>query len=309
MVEQSSQSLSSTACKALEECYGLVDVEITPLPGVAPTNFKVESKKCKYFLKRYQVGEKLVAQFHAALLVHYEKNLIPIASVVPLTSGDLILSVDDSHYVLQQYLSSPPLSELPVAAERLAEAGRLLGRIHQCGGPKDIECPYLGTLWNMENLDKLLALIEKKKNKFTVGSYAVVDSFARKWRRERPDFTVLDRTFIHNDFHKDNMLFEGNRCEAVIDFGESVPGCRIVDVAVSLMYLSSLESPPNKVFSQFLRGYSEIYSITEQERRYLPLLVRARAVITFALNRFEYNRSKDGAFRVLVNEDLETYLS
>ena len=298
----------STIRQAVESGYQLRDVTVSPLPGWAPTNFKIENHQHEFFLRLYQPADEAAAHFHAALLVHYQNHSVPIASVIPEKSGGLVLSMNGYHYLLQKYLSAQPLSKLTITEESLAEAGRVLGRIHQCGGLKGSICPYVENLWNMENIEQLLLVIEQEQTKFSDDAFEALQSFIQHWRRGRPNFEVMERTFIHNDFHPDNMLFDGNSCKAVIDFEIAVPGCRVVDVAVALMYFSILELPPKGAFASFLRGYSEVKKLSQDEHLLLPILIKARAVISFALNLFEQNRTRNDLLSIIVDENLESYL-
>ncbi len=287
---------------SLEREFGLVGVNIEPIPGYDQTNFLVQTKQDRFFLRRYPYDQIETAKYHTALYKHYESHGIPVASVIPKISGECVMEISGYPHLVHKYLDYPLLAQGHFSSTKLNEVGRWLARIHDVP-PFQLACPYTASLWNMERFDELLALYQANRQIFPEAAQTAMESFALRWNATRPRFEHLPRTVIHNDYHQNNLMFDKDRCVGIIDFTEAMPGARIVDVAASLQYLAFGSVAPKEVISSFLDGYAAVTNLRAMEN--LPILIQARAAISLVLNLVYHNRLKTEALKILANPSIE----
>jgi Ser/Thr protein kinase RdoA (MazF antagonist) len=94
-------------------------------------------------------------------------------------------------------------------------------------------------------------------------------------------YRALPWQMCHNDFTPANLLVEGNRVSAVLDFEFAGPAPRALDVAMGLrMTMRYWEHPePWPAVQRFCRGYARWLALTEAEILALPWLIRLRSAI------------------------------
>jgi Ser/Thr protein kinase RdoA (MazF antagonist) len=111
----------------------------------------------------------------------------------------------------------------------------------------------------------------------------VVRRFAEFCADVRPTLATQP---LHADFNLSNVLTDGSRVTAVIDFGDAVLAPRVYDVAIAVTYLA-MQQPARaaEVTAAFVRSYERHAPLTEVERAALPLLVSVRALLVVLLGR------------------------
>lgn len=309
MIKHSSVHHSIQAKKALEEKYVLSDVAIESLPGYEATNFKVQTSNDTFFLRRYSSGAEHIARYHVALHHHLANRGIPVAAIIRQVDGEDVLLISGEPHLLKTFINFPLLSTNGISPAKLQEAGRWLARIHECGVPENIDCPYNDTLWSIENFDRVLAIARDVWDRLPEPARQPIEDLQAKWASNMPEFSSFERSLLHNDFHQDNLMFDGDRCAGIIDFSEALPGPCVWDIASSLQYLAFNGSSPREVIDPFLHGYNEIRQLPRNEVALAPLLIRARAAISFILNLAEHGRVRQEALEVLRRGDIEQCLN
>ena len=95
-----------------------------------------------------------------------------------------------------------------------------------------------------------------------------------------PLFERLPRQVVHNDPNDHNVLVEGNRVVALIDYGDMVSTARACDPAIALAYLM-LEGPnPFEPARAFLEGYLGTLPLEDRELDALALLIPTRLAVS-----------------------------
>lgn len=94
-------------------------------------------------------------------------------------------------------------------------------------------------------------------------------------------YRTLPWQLCHNDVTPGNVLIEGSRASAVLDFEFATPAARALDVAMGLrMTMRYWENPePWPAIRHFCRGYRRHLSLTEAEVLALPQLLRLRSAL------------------------------
>lgn len=116
------------------------------------------------------------------------------------------------------------------------------------------------------------------------------DDLCRWWREEAAQlrafidgpYRTLPRQLCHNDVTPANVLVEGGRVSAMLDFEFAAPAARALDVAMGLrMTMRVWQNPePWDTVRRFCQGYTRWLPIMEAEARALPWLMRLRGAIS-----------------------------
>ena len=106
-------------------------------------------------------------------------------------------------------------------------------------------------------------------------------------KRRKPNTMALgSKRAIHADYHPWNLKFDknGNVC-AIFDYDFVMPGRKLYDLAISLIYFGRdkskgefREDVANRNIRRYLGGYKEIGNLSMEELRELPFLVLVRCL-------------------------------
>jgi homoserine kinase type II len=83
---------------------------------------------------------------------------------------------------------------------------------------------------------------------------------------------------VHHDFRAANLIWDGERIAAVLDFEELRWGHRVEDLAWAAVHLGTLfhdwRPVPHGVHEVFLAAYKAELPLTKDEEAWLPILLR-----------------------------------
>ncbi|MFT5193294.1 MAG: homoserine kinase type II [Cellvibrionaceae bacterium] len=107
------------------------------------------------------------------------------------------------------------------------------------------------------------------------------------WMSEQHSYLVqnipldLPRALIHGDCFADNVLFEGERFKAIIDFEEACQYYRVFDLGMGIVGLCTQGSCVDLVKARaLLNGYLQGQQLSESEKNALQLFVEYAAIAT-----------------------------
>ena len=102
---------------------------------------------------------------------------------------------------------------------------------------------------------------------------------------------------IHGDLFRDNVLWEGDRVVAILDFEQASGGSLAYDLAVCINDWCWTGKPEPDLIGALLAGYRSVRALSHAEREALPIEVRAAAA------RFTITRITDVYLARLANPD------
>jgi homoserine kinase type II len=203
---------------------------------------------------------------------------------VPALSGETFVRLEGELYELEEYVEGQPYD--PGRPAHLVAAAQGLGRYHACvegfapGALRargDLYGPgisrsilqRLSESWQLDR-DPALAAIGQQ---LAAREAEVTLRFARHG--------ALTWLVIHGDYYAGNLLFEGDRIVALVDYDKASWQPRVVEVAEALIYFASprpghlehlvypgfLEWGP---LSRFLQAYGGLITLCGDELRALP---------------------------------------
>jgi len=172
------------------------------------------------------------------------KQNIPVRRVLYSGSESLLNFCKGTSHSVQQ-----------ISETMAFNAGQMLAKFHNASKKFN-----MNSLPKREMTSELARSIKAKtqlQNKYTNGKdfISVVENLLQS-----KFLKTYDKCIIHNDFRVQNVLFQGKKISAILDFDWSCVGTPLKDLAHALVEWSFPDggSFNKKIFQSFLHGYSSI---------------------------------------------------
>ena len=249
--------LSSTLDAFVEEVGRKYELDLRlseePRYGYRSTILFVETDGAKFVVKVVDNGSVVADTIE--LLSRLAKTCIPVPTPVLTVDGQTLWMLGASTAVL--YERSPGSTIQSGNLRSLAEAGRVLGRIH------------------------LLDLPEGLHPKRAFGGK---DEVMPSQFRLPADFAIEKDCvrFLHGDYRGQNVLFQNEEITCVLDWEDACFGPRLFDVAYSVIFFQAVlkdTAPSLAEMKAFLAGYGDVYPLFASD------WVRFPAYLSAALSR------------------------
>jgi len=244
--------------------------------GLGNTNYLVSTAQNKYILTILEIGyirtEKLIR-----LLNLLEKHEFPATRVRKLANGDGITILKGKAVLLKPYIAGKVVEQLE--EDMLSQVGTAIARLHKIPSPDYLPDHHA---YSMETFSRVL---DKG-----------INSEYENWVRERYNFlkkvipSGLPQGLIHGDVFIDNVLFEGKKFIAIIDFEEACRYYKIFDLGMAVvgMCIEGSEIVLSKARS-LINGYQSIRKLEGSEKETLKLFVEYAAIATSSWRFWKYN--------------------
>lgn len=202
--------------------------------GSATVNYRVESDAGTLFVKRYAAGTDLAPHRSAIGLTRLAgRHRVPTARIRYGLQGQ-VLSEDPGGALAVWDWAGGTARMAGLDPARAAEAGATLGRIHRAFAPLPGHLPDRAQPWFQldpatvaRRVDDLLDTVRERRRS---GSTDPFDAVAERTLAERREqvrhldrlwrgLPPLTRQVVHGDYALPNLLFDGDRLTAVVDFG------------------------------------------------------------------------------------------
>jgi len=189
---------------------------------------------------------------------------------------------------LLNFVPGKMMNEIPLSTQLLFDVGMAVGRLDR--DLKEFGCSRLdrpGFLWDMscvgDTVEQFLEAVSE------IHYAEIARDVCESFRKEvSPKLHLLPKQFIHGDLKPHNILLipvENNNVVqeiGFIDFGFLNYGCRIFDVAISLMQILNVavdldfSGGRTRMAGHFLAGYHSVNPLTNEEIELLPVLIASR---------------------------------
>jgi len=216
---------------------------------------------------------------------HLARHGFPAPAPLRTKAGSTIATINGEHYAVYPFVHGRAM--VRGNARHVAEAGTALGSYHliMADYPRRMsrsEEPFPSRFQdrldlfteNVEALDgQPSALrIEASLDYFKDSLLDIELSLLRLSYEDLPQLT------IHGDYRRQNILFEGDRLAAVIDFHRSRFEARSLDLAIALADILPRTSNGHALglARSFINSYERVQSLSNDEQEAIPVLVEAR---------------------------------
>jgi Ser/Thr protein kinase RdoA (MazF antagonist) len=230
---RSDPTVPSAVEQLLTARFGVTPVAVDRLPlGQGTVNYRAETDAGPLFVKAYPAGTNLDQEAAAIRLSALAAQAgIPVAHPLALADGTFIATHEGSAASVWQYVDGE-IIETGYSRNQLHAIGHTLGLIHRAfavlpesSGPAPQVEPWLAfdAQEFTDTIDRLLGIIEAKDE------LDEFDHAARRTLRERraqvqripgliAELPPLTTQVLHGDYSAMNLMFNGERLAAVIDF-------------------------------------------------------------------------------------------
>jgi len=245
----------------------------------------------RYLLKRRAPGRDNPAKvaFSHGVQRHLARSGFPLPLLQPARDGRTMLVLDGRIYEMFEHVSGEPFDRSPGAAQ---DAGRVLGLFHRAleGYRADWEpsrnCYHdnNGVRTSLNGLPAAIGMhdsVAGQESELQATVNQLYDAYDRASAAvEAAGFRDWPSQVVHTDWHPGNMLFDGGRVSAVIDYDSLHWLPCATDVANAVLQFSILgegtdplswpAAPDEARVKRFLAGYTSAHALDDEERRLMP---------------------------------------
>ena len=290
--------------------YGL-NVVASPLPSERDQNFHLDDGSGPGFVLKISsaVEEETVLDLQNKVLTHLNGFDEPLGcpQVCPTLTGEVMTTVSGinnaRHFVrLLTYLPGTPLAEVkPQTRELLEDLGHFFGamdkRLAQFAHP----AAHRDLKWDLK---RARTVIQSHLNDVAdPARRALIEHFLAQFETlAAPALSALRTGIIHNDGNDYNILvnvpndFSTRKIVGVIDFGDMLHSYLIGEVAIVTTYVMLAKNDPISAAVHVVRGYHQVFPLTEAELAVLYPLIWLRLCTSVTMSAYQQKLEPDNGY-------------
>ena len=259
--------------------------------GVENTNYLIKTSEQDYILTIY---EKRVDEndlpFFIKLLSYLSENKFPCPKPIANKNNEKINRIKNKNAALVTFLNGQ--SKNKITSEECFEIGKITAQLHEITKKFDINRKNNLSIENWESIfEKTIkqkidldeSIIKKTKN--------YLNFLKDKWPKNLP------QGIIHADLFPDNIFFTNNKVSGIIDFYFACNDFFAYEIAICI---NSLCFDNNSTFNMtkaknLIDGYTSIRTLSEDEKKYLPILSMGAAMRFFLTRLYDFYHTDNKA--------------
>ena len=286
-------SLSDDSARALGADFGLEVAVVEPLDlGSVNSNFRFRTRDGKaYFARIYEEQASSGARTELELLSCLSDQGVPVVRPLAAKDGQSVRVCAGKPFAVFPWVEGEWLCLQRVRTEHCREVGAALARVHLARVPESL----LGE-GRFQPKD-MLSRIESVRGRGGFGLERELGLIERKYaeytRRRDPG---LPKGVCHGDLFRDNVLWQGPRIAALLDFESVSLGSFVYDLMVTVFAWCFRDGLAEADAAAMVEGYAAVRPLSGPEWQALEV-EGAFACLRFATTRitdFELRRA-DGA--------------
>ena len=259
--------------------------------GVENTNYLIKTSEQDYILTIY---EKRVDEndlpFFIKLLSYLSENKFPCPKPIANKNNEKINRIKNKNAALVTFLNGQ--SKNKITSEECFEIGKITAQLHEITKKFDINRKNNLSIENWESIfEKTIkqkidldeSIIKKTKN--------YLNFLKDKWPKNLP------QGIIHADLFPDIIFFTNNKVSGIIDFYFACNDFFAYEIAICI---NSLCFDNNSTFNMtkaknLIDGYTSIRTLSEDEKKYLPILSMGAAMRFFLTRLYDFYHTDNKA--------------
>ena len=259
--------------------------------GVENTNYLIKTSEQDYILTIY---EKRVDEndlpFFIKLLSYLSENKFPCPKPIANKNNEKINRIKNKNAALVTFINGQ--SKNKITSEECFEIGKITAQLHEITKKFDINRKNNLSIENWESIfEKTIkqkidldeSIIKKTKN--------YLNFLKDKWPKNLP------QGIIHGDLFPDNIFFTNNKVSGIIDFYFACNDFFAYEIAICI---NSLCFDNNFTFNMtkaknLIDGYTSIRTLSEDEKKYLPILSMGAAMRFFLTRLYDFYHTDNKA--------------
>jgi len=259
--------------------------------GVENTNYLIKTSEQDYILTIYEkrVNENDLP-FFIKLLSYLSENKFPCPKPIANKNNEKINRIKNKNAALVTFLNGQ--SKNKITSEECFEIGKITAQLHEITKKFDINRKNNLSIENWDSIfEKTIkqkidldeSIIKKTKN--------YLNFLKDKWPKNLP------QGIIHADLFPDNIFFANNKVSGIIDFYFACNDFFAYEIAICI---NSLCFDNNSTFNMtkaknLIDGYTSIRTLSEDEKKYLPILSMGAAMRFFLTRLYDFYHTDNKA--------------
>ena len=259
--------------------------------GVENTNYLIKTSEQDYILTIY---EKRVDEndlpFFIKLLSYLSENKFPCPKPIANKNNEKINRIKNKNAALVTFLNGQ--SKNKITSEECFEIGKITAQLHEITKKFDINRK---NNLSIENWDSIFEKTIKQKIDLDESIIKKTKDYLNflkdKWPKNLP------QGIIHADLFPDNIFFTNNKVSGIIDFYFACNDFFAYEIAICI---NSLCFDNNSTFNMtkaknLIDGYTSIRTLSEDEKKYLPILSMGAAMRFFLTRLYDFYHTDNKA--------------
>ena len=257
--------------------YNLKQIGYEPIEeGKGNTSYLVQTAQRQYILTIFEIENNRVVKL-CKLLNMLEELKFPTTRVEKMANGEEITGIQGKSAILKPFIAGQEVKDMD--DDMLGQVGATMARLHQLPKPDYLPDQHA---YGLEFIHRVIDQdINFEYKEWLLKRYEDL-------QRTMP--SGLPRGMIHGDVFSDNVLFDGKKFKALIDFEEACNYYKVFDLGMAVVGLCTEKRKIRlpKVQS-LIYGYQKIRMLERVEQRALKLFVEYAASATSAWRFWKYN--------------------
>jgi len=243
--------------------------------GACNSNYLLHTTKGRFILTVFEITLARVSKLGELLLI-LESYDFPATRLRTSSTGKKVTSYQDKPILLKPYISGQVANDLNEGM--LGQVGAALAKLNEIPAPNFLpDIHYYG----LQTFPSLIGRnIDLEYEVWLAQKYSL-------FKKSFPD--DIPRGLIHGDLFIDNVLFEGEKFKAIIDFEESCRYFKVFDLGMAIAGMCTDETKIrfDKV-QALVFGYQQVRLLEEREKDTLQLFIEYAAVATSSWRFWKY---------------------
>jgi homoserine kinase type II len=245
--------------------------------GTINSNYQVDTSEGRFFLRVNEGKSEAQVRIEVAVLTHLVAQGVPSPLPKRTSQGEGFARWRDKFISVFDWLPGSHVDGSTTTEAHCRAAGSALARLHLAGKSMDTSGVGEGRYSHAE-IEKLFASFESNPEPSLQEVVPLLRAeFA--WLAQRADLrSHAERSLIHADLFPDNVLMEGTRVVALLDFEQACVRSLVYDLAVAITaWCFSKALHPERAIA-LLSGYQEVLPLGDAALAALPVELRAAAL-------------------------------
>jgi homoserine kinase type II len=244
--------------------------------GAGNSNYLLKSKVGQYILTIFEIDRLKVVNM-CKVLLRLEKRAFPAPRIRNLPDGDPLIVHQGKPVLVKPYIAGEVFDDFN--QDQLSQLGTALAELHQISAPQGL--PDQHGYMKKELPQVLQKRSDHSFSRWMAGRY-------RQLIRKIP--AELPSGLIHGDLFSDNVLFDGKKFKAMLDFEDVCHYHKAFDIGMAIVGLCRENKQINLGKARsVVRGYQSIRLLEVPEREALQSFTELAAILTSAWRFWKYN--------------------